>query len=879
MIRIFLALRARLRAILRRGQVERELTEELQAHLDERVAYDVAQGKNPEQARREALLAMEGVELQKELCRDARGLAWLESLVRDLRFGLRALRNNPGFTAIAVLTLTLGIGANTAIYSVVHAVLLRPLPFAEPERLVRIYETNSGIDGFHFNITSPNLLYLREHARSFETVAGLGFSKTFTLAGDSGAQQLTALLVTPDFLSAVDVAPVLGRAFAEADVAQNPRVVLLTHELWTGAFHADPAVVGREIRLDGQPHTILGVLPQGFRSPWEYGTTTTTDILIPYGLTHGDSARYNYVVARLAPGVTLEQAQAEADTLSPGLERPQAVDRDRDPRLHVVSLHEDKVGNYRNSLLVLLAAAGVILLISCANLANALLARGAAQAREYAVRLALGASRGALVRQILAQNLLLAALGCAGGILSAYTALETLLALAPSRMPRLQEVAVDAPTLAFAVAASLFTVAGFGLLPALRLSSGRPQEAMRGRGNESPGNERWRGALIAAQAALSVVLLVGAGLLLRTFAHLRGVDLGFEASRTVAFNVRLPDYRYSTDESRVRFYDALAERVRNLPGVEATGYSSGLPMRLLAWGPCNIDNPPVPQSPSDPLCFFQTVSPDYFRTLGIPLLAGRFFGPADTGSPRVILVNRAFARRYWPNGSPLGYTLRYGRKQNQATIVGVVEDVRVEGPASNAPLELYFPSTDVEGLPMRPSDFAFKSAGDPMALIPAIRAEVQALDSELAISSIQTMDEVVSQSTSEQRFHALLLGLFAALALLLAAVGVYGVAACAAVQRRREIGVRVAVGARRPDIVALILGRIGKPVAAGVALGLAAALALTRVAEAMLHGVGPRDPATFTAAVAALLAVGLVAALAPALRAAKADPLTALRVE
>jgi putative ABC transport system permease protein len=878
--RLISILRLRLRSVLLRKQVERELAEELELHLEHRAAYEIAEGRSPDEARRIARHAMQGVEQQKELCRDARGLAWVENLVRDLRLGLRALRNSPGFTVVAVLTLTLGIGANTAIYSVVHAVLLRPLPFAEPDSLVRIYETNTGIDGFHFNLSSPNLLYLRGQARSFESIAALGFSKTFTLAGDAGAQQVSALLVTADFLAAVDASPALGRPFEAADVVEDRQVVLLSHELWTGPFHADPGVIGREIRLDAEPHTVIGVLPQGFRSPWEYGTTTTTDLLIPYGLANADSPRYNYVVARLAPGVTLEQAQAEADTLSPGLERAEAINRDRDPRLHVVSLHEDKVGNYRNSLLVLLASAGVVLLISCANLANALLARGAVQAREYAVRLALGASRGALIRQILAQNLLLAALGCASGLFAAYASVETLVVLAPSRIPRLDEVAIDAPTLAFAVAVSLFTVVAFGLLPALRFSSCRPNEAMQGRGTAGGlGDTRWRGALIAAQAGLSIVLLVGAGLLLRSFAHLRGVDLGFETSRTVAFNVRLPDYRYRTDGSRVRFYDALAERVESLPGVESVGYASMLPLRLLAWGPCNIDSPPAPQSPGDPLCFFQTVSPDYFRTLGIPLLEGRFFTSGDTGWARVVLVNRAFAQRYWPNGSPLGYTLRYGRKQHQATIVGVVGDVRVEGPASAAPLELYFSSTDVEGLPMRPSDFAFKASGDPMALIPAIRAEVQALDSELAVSSVQTMDEVVSKATSEQRFHALLLGLFAALALVLAAVGVYGVAAYAAAQRRREIGVRVAVGARPPDIVALILGRIGRPVAAGVAVGLAAAFALTRVAEAMLFGVGPRDPATFLAATAALLAAGLIAALAPALRAARVDPVQALRID
>ena len=589
MKRIALAMRARLRALLRRSEVERELAEELQAHLNERIAYEVARGKDPELARREALLDMQGVEQQKELCRDARGLAWLETFLRDLRLAFRSLRKSPGFTAVAVLTLTLGIGANTAIYSVVHAVLLRPLPFHEPDRLVRVYETNSLIQGFHFNFHSPNFLYLRERSRSYESIAAVRGYETFTLAGEGGAELLRGLEVTANFLSTLGVEPALGRDFADADADEGVRAAIVGHELWRRRLAADPNAVGGEIRLNAQSYTGVGVLPPGFRSPTEYGAPEVADLLLPYGFAGVDVSRegttYNNAIARLGSGVDLEQARAEAETLAAGLDDAFAFKQRPNMRLHVVSLYEDKVGNYRNSLLVLLGATGLVLLISCANVANALLARGAAQAREYAVRLAIGAGRGALVRQILAQNVVLGTLGCVGGVLAAYWTLEALVALAPARIPRLDQIAIDAPTVAFAVATSSFTVVAFGLLPALRLSGTQPNLSLQGRGSGSPEATRWRSVLVAAQAALSVMLLVGAGLFLRSFAHLRGVDVGFAPDRTAVFSLHLPQWRYADADARSRLFQDLAARVELLPGVESAGYSSGRPMRLLAWGP------------------------------------------------------------------------------------------------------------------------------------------------------------------------------------------------------------------------------------------------------------------------------------------------------
>ena len=872
----------RLRSIFRRNKVDQDLTDELRFHLDQRIAAEIAAGKSPDDARRAALRAMDNITLQAEQCRDTRGVSWSHHLALDLRYGARVLRKNPAFTAVAVLTLTLGIGANTAIFSVVNAVLLRPLPYPQPAQLVRIYETNTSIPASHDSVSAPNFIDWRARSRSFSNLAALRW-QPFTLTGAATPEFVYGNRVTPGTLNILGIAPAIGRDFSPDDaVPGRARVALLSHELWTRRFAADPAILGREITLDFEPYTIIGILPPGFRAPSQFGSTEPVELLTPLVFSSDELQKRgdhnSQVFARLRPGVTPAQAQSEMDEIAAQLAREFSNNEGRGAR--VVPLLEEITGGYRRSLLVIFAAAGLILLISCANLANALLARGAGQQREIAVRLALGAGRPAIVRQILAQNLILALLGCASGILAALWAVKALHALAPANLPRLEEVSLDWPTLAFAVAASLATGIAFGLFPALSLSASRAYDAMKGRGPSASTSTllRWRSALVIAQVALSIVLLVGAGLLLKSFARLRGIDIGFQPSRTLAMKIMLPRSRYQDQAKCLRFFDDLTLHLAALPGIEAAGFTNQLPMRGGWGGSFKVEQPEVPMGPNDD-SDFQIVSPGYFRALGIRLLRGRFFNDADQpGALPVVLVNRAFAHRYWPNTNPLGQHLTKGNSP-PLTIVGIVDDVHLEGPAKPANIEIYFASGQAQSLPVRPSDLAVRVSADPLNFVLPIQREVWALDKEQPITAIRTMDEVLDQSTARTRFNSLLLTLFAALALLLAVVGIYGIVSYAVSQRAPEIGIRMALGARPRQVLTLVFRQAAYLIGAGAILGIAASLALSRYAGALLFQVTPRDPASFAAAIALLLTTGLAAALLPARRATQIAPLSILRTE
>jgi predicted permease len=835
----------RAQSLFRRSRIEQELDEELRFHLEQRIAQEIAAGKTPEEARYAALRAMEGMEQRKEECRDSRRVNAIDNLVRDLRYGLRMLRKSPAFTSIAVLTLTLGIGANTAIFSVVNTVLLRPLPYPDPDQLVRLYETNTSITESRDSVSAPNFIDWRAQGRAFAGMDALRW-EAFTLSGAASPDFIYGQRVTPGMLKTLGVRPAFGRDFSTDDAAPGrDHVALLSHELWTRRFAGGQTIIGQQIKLNFESYIVIGVLPPGFRTPSQFGSSEPLELLVPLTFTQAElQNRGNHnlqVFARLGSGVTPAQAQTGMSGIAGELARTYSNNQGRGVR--VVPLADDIVGNYHTSLLVIFGAAGLILLISCANLANSLLARGAGQQNEIAVRLAIGASRLAIIRQVLVQNFVLAALGCGCGVLTAFWALKGLRALAPGNLPRIGEVAVDGVTLAFAICASIFTGVAFGLAPALHLSASRPYHAMKGRspGAAGPAAFRWRDTLVVAQVTLSIILLAGAGLLLKSFARLRGIDIGFQPSHTLAMKIMLPKSRYPEQAKRLQFFANLASRVSAIPGVEAAGYTNQLPMRGGWGGSFKVANPEVPMGPNDD-SDFQIASPGYFRALGIRLLHGRLFTDADSaGSQPAVIVNSAFARRYWPHSDSIGQHLSRGNLP-PFTIVGIVDDVHLDGPGKPANIEIYFAAGQAQSLPVSPSDLAVRAAGDPLSFKNAIQREVWTLDAEQPIAAVRTMEEVLAQSTSRIRFNTLLLVLFAGLALLLAAAGIYGAVSYSIARRAPEIGIRMAVGASPADILVLVLRQIASPIAIGGLLGATASLALSRYAASMLFHVCAARP-------------------------------------
>src|SRR5579872_1792730 len=805
---------------------------------------------------------------------------------RDLRFSIRALRRSPAFTAVAVLTLALGIGANAAIFSVVNAVLLRPLPYANPASLVRIYETSTAIQGHQDSVATGNFIDWRAQARSFSGMALLRF-EPFTLTGAATPEFVNGQRVSPELLSILGAHPSFGRDFSSDDAAPGrDHVVLLGHELWEQRFASDRAILGRDIVLNFEKYTVIGVLPAGFRTPAQAGAKETTALLVPATLTPADTqnrGNHNYqVFGRLRTGVSTARAQSELDAIAAKLAKTYSNNQGRGAA--IVPLSDELVGNFRASLLIIFGAAALILLISCANLANVLLARGTGQRREIAVRLALGASRRKVIGELLVQNSVLAFLGCAFGVLAAYGGLVALRALAPANLPRMNDVGLDGTTLAFAIAASVVTGLLFGLLPAIHFGSSGVSLGARGATTASPGIFRWRNVLVVAQVSLSIVLLVGAALLLKSFARLRGIDLGFQPNRTLAMKIALPKTKYPDQQKRVQFFDALTERVRVLPGVVAAAYTNQLPMRGGWGGNFTIEHSEIPTDMNDDTDS-QIVSPSYFDALGIKIIQGRAFNKGDrAGSLPVAIINKAMAHHYWPHSNPIGQRIRKGGPNPNSpfpwlTIVGIADDVHLGGPAKPANIELYFASGQAAGLPVSPSDFAVRAAGDPLALANAVQREVWSIDREQPVTSVRTMDEVLDERTSSNRFDTLLIVLFAALALLLAAVGIYGVVSYSVAQRAGEIGIRMAVGARPFDILRLVFRQIGSMMVLGAGIGIAAAYALTRYVASILFDVQPHDPASFALALGVLFVAGVAAVLIPARRAMRVDPINVLRSE
>jgi len=863
---------------LRRREREAELDAEIRSHLDEAIRDRLARGESPDEARASALREFGNVGLVKEVTREMWGWASLEALWQDLRFGLRMLRKNLGFSLVAVLTLALGIGANTAIFSVVKGVLLRPLPYAEPQQLVRLFESveRSAMAGDRMEVAPANFLDWRAQTQSFSGLAAYGTTGSVISEGGE-AERLEGSLVTTNFFATLGVTPLRGRVFTVEDEQVSERLVIIGYDVWQRRFGGAEDLIGRTIQLDGFSFTVIGIMPQGFQYPQR------TQIYELYRLSPSQremrEAHFLKVVARLKPGATIAQAQLELSGVARRLAE-QYPQTNRNWSVNVVPLLEEQVGTVRPALLALFGAVALVLLIACINVASLLLARAAGRQAEIGIRLALGAGRGRIVRQLLIESLLLAFMGGVAGVLLGGWALDGLMALAPENLPRLGEVRLDTGVLGFTLLLSLLTGALFGLSPAWQLARQDVNAALKQGTGRHSGQRRLFSALVVAEIALTLVVLLGAGLLINSFWRLHQVDPGLEVERLLTVSFEPPSAQYNGDDwraQRMNFWNQISTRVASLPGVEAVGAIDSLPFsgRARVWrfrrdGKESNEAAALAAS-------FQVATPDYFRAAGLTLRRGRGFTSGDgEKTPPVAIVNETMARRFWPNTDALGQRIVIRNETFAREIVGVVSDLKHFGLDQETQPEMYAPFAQfvIDVMPM-----VVRVQGDPASFAGAIRREVQQVDSTVAIERIAPMREMIADSLAARRFTMLLLGAFAAVALLLAGVGVYGVMAYNVSERTREIGLRLALGAQTGELLRLVIGEGIKLAFIGVLLGLGGALALTRLLTTLLFGVSATDPLTFASVALLLLSVAFIASFIPALRATKVDPLVALRHE
>jgi predicted permease len=891
-------LKLRLRALFRRTQMERELDEELRFHLEKEIEQNLARGMDLKEARFSALRSFGGVERVKEESRDVRGIRFAEELWQDFRYGVRILRKNLGFTLVAIVTLSLGIGANTAIFSVVNAVLLRPLPYAAPERLVFIYDSAPGFGIPRFGLMEAEFLRLRDQARSLEQVS-LYTTATLTLTGAGEPERVASGKASGELFTALGVPMALGRTFKLEEEPQGQgNVVILSHGFWQRKFAADPDVIGQALILDGRSYTIIGVLPQGFKSPPELQADRAVELWVPagYNLAGPCCSHELNVVARLRGEHTPEQAQAETDAVIAGVKKdyPQGYPKDGSMQTLIKPLQQEIIGDLRRALWVLLAAVVFVLLIACANVANLLLARSETRQKEIAIRAALGAGRARIIRQLLTESLLLSAGGGAVGLLLAWWGLGLLPTLGSEKIPRLQEIALDAQVLSFTLLMSLLTGVVFGLVPAYQAVRFDLQTVLKEGGRASAsgkGRSRLRSALVVTEVALSLVLLVGAGLLIKSFWRLQQVDTGFRAEQLLTLRLFPPASTYPNDQQVAAFYEDLLQRVRSLPGVNDAAVADGVPLGDRSGGTVmETEGQPVEMNALNS-AGWRVVSPDYFRTLGVRLLRGRFLeeGDQEQATP-IAVVNETLARAHWPNEDPLGRRIRLlNRPPGQATtvfmtVVGVVADVKNGGLTEEVRQEVYVPlrqrTAAIDGMGFeRQMSLAVRTSVEPLDMVNAIRQEVGALDPNIPIASVRTMEQILATVTVQPRFNMILLGIFAGVALVIASVGIYGVLSYSVTQRTHEIGIRIALGARQGDVLKLVV-RQGMVLAlTGVVIGVASSFALTRLMAGLLYGVSVTDSTTFAAIVLLLTCVALVACYLPARRATKVDPIVALRHE
>ena len=806
----------------------------------------------------------------------------MATLLQDLKYGVRMLVKNPAFTAVAVIALALGIGANTAIFSVVHAVLLKPLPFRDPGRLLQLSESN--LRQPHVSVAYPNYFDWKQQNHVFEGMASFQ-QKDVNLAGVTEPENVSGSTVSSNFLQTLGLKPFLGRDFRpDEDKRGAAPVVILGYSLWQRRFGGEPGVVGRTVTFDSRPFTVIGVMPPELRMYEESQFYTPIGVWMDADMMDRGSHDDTTVVARLKAHVTIAQAQAEMNTIARRLEQ-QYPDTNTGYRVVMAPIRDAFVGDSRPPILVLFAAVGFVLLIACVNVANLLLARGAAREREIAIRSALGASRVRVIRQLLTEGVVLAiASGVTGALVGAW-GLKGLLTLVPQDVSMGVPVAINSWVLAFTCVLSLATVAIFGLVPALEVSKPDLNETLKEGGRAASGGverRQVRSLLAVSEIALALVLLISAGLMIKSFRRLLAVDPGFDPQNVLATWVNLRGAQYDKPDAVAAFCRQSLDRIRTLPGVKFAAIGNRLPLTDdHSRSDILIEGQPVPAIGHFPHPDFHDVSPDYFRAMGIPLMRGRYFTESDTAqAPPVVLISESLARRFWPGGDAVGKRILQGRTPGPdrpwRTIVGIVGDTKQYGLSAETKWEVYYPY-----LQNPPSDFAFvvRAASHPEGLTAAIKNEVHGIDKDVPVHDEMTMERIVSDSMGTRRMTMLLLGLFAALALVLAAVSIYGVIAYSVGQRTHEIGVRMALGAERRDVLWLVVGKGFILATIGVVVGLASAAVLTRFLSSLLFGVRPTDPVIFTGVSLILAAVSLVASYIPARRAARVDPIVALRYE
>ncbi len=820
----------------------------------------------------------------------------MSNLWHDLRYGLRMLWKSPGFSLIAVFALALGIGANTAIFSVVNTVLLRPLPFAQAEQLLLLWQTHpfgERIGVHQLPASNADFLDWQQQSDLFEGMAMLD-SWGGNLTGRDAPEHVDGARVTVNLLSLLRVKPMLGRDFtAEEAQPGNDQVVLLSAGLWQRRFGGDANIIGQQLTIDGKSYTVIGVLPPDFSFPNnaglpDYFTFNKTALWLPVALTdeqrHNRSSHHLAVIARLKPGATLAQAQSQMATIAKNIEQ-QNPKQSKDWGTTINTLHEQVVGPSRTAILILLGAVGFVLLIACANVANLLLARATARQKEMAIRTALGASRARVIRQLLTESVLLSLLGGMLGVLQAMWGVDVLIALSPGNIPRTGELHIDARVFAFTFVISLATGIVFGLVPALQASKTDLNESLKEGGRSATGGprrQRVQNLLIVSEMALALVLLVGAGLMIKSFVHLQNMNPGFDPGHVLTAFVGLPEAKYK-DEAQLRdFFEQVLARVRTLPGVEAAGAVSHLPLsgneELDGF---TIEGRPEPIDTSQiQTADFRVVTPDYFRALKIPLLRGRYFTEQDNkDAPYAIIIDETFARRAFPGEDPLGQRIdEQGspHKRGPAIIVGIVGSIKHTALNAGPKPAMYVPAAQS---PWQYMVLTIRTTGDPANLTAAVRREVLAVDKDQPLSDVTTMEQLFTKAVAPQRFNMLLLGIFAGVAVILATVGIYGVISYSVTQRAHEMGIRIALGASRRDILKLIVGHAMLLALGGVGLGLIGALLLTRLMSSLLYEVSAHDPVIFASIACLLAGIALIASYIPARKATKVDPIVALRYE
>lgn len=874
------------RTLFRRKHADSELREELNGFLEMAADEKLHQGMSRNEARRIVRLRHGSLEIAREEVRSAAWESLLETSWQDLRFAARMLRKSPGFTAVAVLTLALGIGANTAIFSVVSAVLLRPLPYANPSQLVFVSEAkaDAGISGL--GMSYPTFTKLQDDHRLFTGIAGFG-AHALVLTGHGEPSELSTVAVTPEFLSILATEPLLGRVFVPADGQRGAApVAVLSENLWRSRFGADPEILGRSITLDMRPYTVIGVMPASFRTPFLNQTNQVwiplaQDPLFSVWMTKPPQEHWMAAIARLRQDISSAQARAELNTISARLAKEFPVEKGW--AMGIQPLQQTITGNARLPLLVLLGAVGLVLLIACANVANLLLSRATARSREISIRIALGAGKGRIARQLLTECAILGLLGGLLGTLVAYWSAATLVPLLPSGLPKFHAIAVDGSVLVFAFVLSLATTLVFGLAPVLSAAGSDPQKELGegARAGESAAPRRARAVLAVAEIALAIVLLTGAGLLMRSFARLSSVNPGFEPNHVVKAMVSLPQFQYSTPQQWAAFSEELMTRLQAQPGMQDSAIAGPLPIVdccvTLAFQ--IVGHPPQEAGASD-TANYVPASPRYFSVMGIPLLRGRWFNEYDSpSSAPVTLISEALAKRYFPNEDPLGRHLTFGFPVNGVVsreIVGIVGDIHDVSLGKEPGPMLYVPFAQA---PLHGGEVVVKSELSTSSVVGAIRAATEGVDKNLPVTDVMSLPDALHASVAQPRFRTWLLGLFGAIALVLAAVGIFGVISYSVSRRTHEVGIRMALGAQPGSVLTMIMHEMLALTLIGIAVGVPCAIAVARLIRGLLFNVTLYDPITLALVPLVLVAVTGLASYIPARRAMRVDPLVALRHE